>query len=59
VETLKKIKAATCGKEISEAMMTHFKTFIIPEMGKTERAPTAVEVLSAPLLESYQTLGQN
>ena len=56
IETLKKIRTATCGKEITEALLYHFKTFTIPEMGVSERAPTASEVFSGPLLESGESL---
>jgi len=58
METLKKIKAASCGKEITEAILYHFRMYTIPEMGVSiEKNPSPVEVFGSPLLESNQSVG--
>lgn len=52
LETKKKIKAATCGKEVADAMIAHFKEYVIPAMGVPETMghATPIDVLNAPLL---------
>ena len=62
VVTKKKIRTATSGKEIAEAMILHFKTYTIPEMGvlgeteKTEtETETPIDFLNAPLLSNFPT----
>jgi len=51
IETLKKIKTAKCGKEISEAIISHFRQFP-PEGVPIRSEPSPYEVLSAPLINS-------
>jgi hypothetical protein len=57
LETKKKIRAATCGKEIADAMIAHFKGYTIPAMGlrdsglsETMGHATPIDTFNAPLL---------
>ena len=57
VMTSKKIRTATSGKEIAEAMIAHFRTYTIPEMVVSEETEdpreNPVDAINAPLLAFY------
>lgn len=49
LETKRKIKMATCGKEVAEAMIAHFREYVIPNT-KFDKVDTPIDVLNSPLL---------
>jgi hypothetical protein len=51
-ETIRKIRSYTCGKEITDAMLLHFRTYLIPEL-KNEPKEDKYGDLGTPLLSNF------
>jgi hypothetical protein len=52
-DTIKKIRSHTCGKDITDAMLLHFRTYVIPELKTAPVKKEFYDELNTPLLSGF------